>query len=393
MEWESDIIKIQDRSILKFLTYYKNRRRKTTVKKKGSIIIILDLEGMAIKNFLYMLSKYQGIENYELILSYQKNEKRYFKGIIGECLENQEILFYETEDISNRGKVYNFASELAHTDILIFLDTSIALREQCLDEMVYSLVEEDVLAVQPMIIRFGSPFVQSTGYVFSESCTGHALKNRNMEETIVNQSFERSALVSSILAINRFAFEELKGFNDLLPCEYMGKEITMRITKRGYKNFYNHRARAYYMAKDKGESEYENKIDLKCKTERENIDKEFHEIEELFQKQIDKNQLSKNYVVINFSGLVQTMEVMRKINVKVSRIINCFGYSRYHAIQFERVLPFYLTEESCDYIYFTDNFCQVKNNYVWFKRRQEYEDLIVDLSGNVLKASEVYEGF
>ena len=101
MEWESDIIKIQDRSILKFLTYYKNRRRKTTVKKKGSIIIILDLEGMAIKNFLYMLSKYQGIENYELILSYQKNEKRYFKGIIGECLENQEILFYETEDLKN----------------------------------------------------------------------------------------------------------------------------------------------------------------------------------------------------------------------------------------------------------------------------------------------------
>jgi len=363
------------------------------VKKKGSILIILDLEGMAIKNFLYMLSEYQGIEKYELILSYQKNEKSYFKDIIGQCLGNQEILFYETEDISNRGKVYNFASELAHTDILIFLDTSIALREHCLDEMVYSLIEEDVLAVQPMIIRFGSPFVQSTGYVFSESCTGHALKNRNMEETIVNQSFERSALVSSILAINRFAFEELKGFNEMLPCEYMGKEITMRITKRGYKNFYNHRARAYYMAKDRGGNEYENGVDVKYKTQEESIDKEFHEIEELFQRQIDKNQLSKNYVVINFSGIVQAIEVMRKINVKVSRIINCFGYSQYHAIQFEKVLPFYLTEERCDYIYFTDNFCQIKNNYVWFKRRQQYEDLIVDLSGNVLKASEICQSF
>lgn len=363
------------------------------MKKKGSILIILDLEGMAIKNFLYMLSKYQGIEDYELILSYQKNEKSYFKDIIGQCMGNHEILFYETEDISNRGKVYNFASELAHTDILIFLDTSIALRERCLDEMVYSLIEEDVLAVQPMIIRFGSPFVQSTGYVFSESCTGHALKNRNVEETIVNQSFQRSALVSSILAINRFVFEELKGFNEMLPCECMGKEITMRITKRGYKNFYNHRARAYYMPKDRGGNEYENGIDLKYKTQEEIIDREFHEIEELFQKQIDKNQLSKNYVVINFSGIVQAIEVMTKINVKVSRIINYFGYSRYHTIQFERVLPFYLIEENCDYIYFTDNFCQVKNNYVWFKKRQQYEDLIVDLSGNVLKASEICHRF
>lgn len=363
------------------------------MKKKGSIIIILDLEGIAVKNFLYMLSKYQGIENYELILSYQKNEEAYFKGIIGECLRNQKILFYEAGDISNRGQIYNFASELAHTDILIFLDTNIALKEHCLDEMVYSLIEEDVLAVQPMIIRFGSPFVQSTGYVFSKSCVGHALKNRNMEEAIVNQSFERSALVSSILAINRFVFEELRGFNETLPCEYMGKEITMRITKRGYKNFYNHRAQAYYMEKDRGVSEYEKGVDLKYKTEEENIDKEFHEIEELFQRQINKNQLSKNYVVINFSGLIQAVEVMRKINVKVSKIINCFGHSPYRSIEFEKVLPFYLAEENCEYIYFTDNFCQVKNNYVWFKRRQEYEDLIVDLSGNVLRASEVCRRF
>jgi len=390
-------MKICHRNILKFLVFpgdeIKNRRRKTTVKKKGSIIIILDLEGMTMKNFLYMLSKYQGIENYELILSYQKNEKGYFKSIIGECLENQDILFYEAEDISNRGQIYNFASELAHTDILIFLDTNIALREHCLDELVYSLIEEDVLAVQPMIIRFGSPFVQSTGYVFSERCTGHALKNRNMDETIVNQSFERSALVSSVLAINRFVFEELRGFNETLPCEYMGKEITLRITKRGYKNFYNHRARAYYMAKDGGVSEYERGVDLKYKSEEESIDKEFHEIEELFQKQINKNQLSKNYVVINFSGLVQAIEVMRKINVKVSKIINCFGNSQYCAIEFEKVLPFYLAEEKCEYIYFTDNFCQVKNNYVWFKRREKYEDLIVDLSGNVIRASEICRRF
>lgn len=365
------------------------------MKKKGSVIIILDLEGMAVKNFLYMLSKYQGIENYELILSYQKNEKEYFKNIISEYLGNQDILFYETEDISNHGQIYNFASELAHTDILIFLDTNIVPREHCLDELVYSLIEEDVLAVQPMIIRFGSPFVQSTGYVFSETCTGHALRNRNMEETIVNQSFERSALVSSILAVNRFAFEELRGFNEMLPCEYMGKELTMRITKRGYKNFYNHKARAYYMAKDRcqGGNEYENGIDLKYRTEYEPVDKEFHEIEELFQKQIDKKQLSKNYIILNFSGLLQAVEVMRKINVKVSKIINCFGNSQYRTIEFEKVLPFYLAEEQCSYIYFTDNFCQIKNNYVWFKRREGHEDLIVDLSGNVLKASEIYRRF
>lgn len=363
------------------------------MKKKGSIIIILDLEGLVVKNFLYMLSKYPGIEDYELIISYERTEKNYFRDIIGECLKKQEILFYEAEDISSRGQICNLVSEMAHTDILIFMDTNIILKENCLDELVYSLIEEDILAVQPMIIQFGSPFIQSTGYVFSKSCAGHALKNRNMEENIVNQSFERSALVTSILAINRFAFEELRGFNPAVPCEYMGKEITMRITKKGYKNFYNHRARAYYMGKDKGRNEYERGIDVKYRLEDIEEKKEFYEIEELFQKQINKNQLSKNYVIINFSGLIQAVDVMRKINFKVSKIINCFGYSWHHRIEFERVLPFCLTEEHCEYIYFTNNFCQVKNNYVWFKKRKEYEDLIVDLSGNVLKVSDICQDF
>ena len=46
------------------------------MRKKGSIIILLDSEGMEVKNFLYMLSGYKGIQNYELILVYQKDTER-----------------------------------------------------------------------------------------------------------------------------------------------------------------------------------------------------------------------------------------------------------------------------------------------------------------------------
>ena len=367
-----------------------NRRRKAIMEKKGSIIIILDLEGLAVKNFLYMLLKYHGIEDYEIILSCEKNEETYFKNIMKEIPKNQKIIFYETRDISNRGQVYNMASQLAHTDILIFMDTNIALKENCLDELVYSLIEEDILAVQPMIVQFHSPLIQSTGYVFSEKCAGHALKNRNVDEKIVNQSYKRSALASSIIAINRFAFEELRGFDITIPYELMGREITMRITMKGYQNFYNHRAMAYYMSKRTGRNEYEEEINLKYKVMSFNINKEFYEMEELFSQQINQKQLGKKYVVINFSGIVQVLEIMRKINFKISKIINYFEYSQNKNVEFEKILPFYLTEEEHEYIYFANNFYQIKDNHMWFERRREHEDLIMDLSGNVLRISEIF---
>lgn len=359
------------------------------MRKKGSIIIILDSEGLSVKNFLYMLSKYHGIENYELILAYEKNEEMYFRNLIEECMINQEIWFYEAADISCRGMIYNLASELAHTDIFIFMDTNIVLKENCLDELVYSLIEEDVLAVQPMVIQFRTPLIQSTGYVFSEKSAGHALQNRNVEEEIVNQSYKRSALVTSIMAINRFAFEELHGFDSTVPCELMGREITMRITMKGYKNYYNHRAGAYYMANENRGNEYGKGVDLKYEKLGFKIKNQFHEMEELVKRQMSRVQLSKSYVIINFSGIVQIQEVMRGINLKVSRIINCSGYSENGSIEFEHVLPFSLVEEHCEYIYFANNFCQVKNNPVWFGKRENYEDLIVDLSGNVLRISEI----
>ena len=56
------------------------------MRKKGSIIILLDSEGMEVKNFLYMLSGYKGIQNYELILVYQKDQREYINIISSQVL-------------------------------------------------------------------------------------------------------------------------------------------------------------------------------------------------------------------------------------------------------------------------------------------------------------------
>lgn len=359
------------------------------MKKKGSIIVIFDTEGIEVKNFLYMLSIYPGIENYELIIAYEKNEEAYVKGLGSLCPEYLKPVYYKMEDVSNKGIAYNGAAEKALTDVLIFLDMRIALMENCLDEMMRSLEEGDVLAVQPMVVKFHSLLVQSTGYVFSEKCSGHALQNRNITENIVNQSFERNALVTSIMAINRLVFEELRGFNAELPYEWMGREITMRITMKGYKNLYNHRARAYDMSNETGGSEYEIGFDLIHEMVRRELSNGFHEMEELLNRQIHKKELGRKYVVINFSGMMQVRELLQKIRIKTVKIINYSHCSEKNVIEFEKILPFKMVEEEREYIYFANNFFQIKDNPVWFGKRRGHEDLIVDLSGNLIKISDL----
>ena len=252
-----------------------------------------------------------------------------------------------------------------------------------------SLEEGEILAVQPLIIKFHSPLVQSTGYVFSEKCSGHALQNRLAEDEIVNQSFERSALVTTIMAMNRYAFEELGGFRTDLPYGWMGRELTMRITKNGYVNYYNHKAKAYDMSKSTLEREYETGFDLIHDMIQKEHKYGLYEMEELIRRQMDQTHFAKLYVVMNFSGMIKIKQFLQKVNLKIAEIMNYSWYAGKEKIEFEKILPFHLLEEGREYIYFTNNFSQIKDNPMWFQGRKDHDDLIVDLSGNVMKISEM----
>ena len=364
-------------------------RRKTELNKKGSILVILKMECMEVKNFLYLLAKYETIQSYELILAYDKKEEYQVRQMAEHLLKSVMPVYFPVSDIENKGVVYNAAAEVAVCNALIFLDTCIFMKNGCLEEMMESLEEGKVLAVQPLIMKFHSPLVQSTGYIFSEKCSGHALQNRLAEDEIVNQSFERSALVTTIMAMNRYVFEELGGFRTDLPYAWMGRDLTMRITKKGYVNYYNHKAKAYDMSKSIQRREYDTGFDLIQDLIHKENKYGLYEMEELITRQMDQTHFSKLYVVMNFSGMIRIKPFLQKMNLNIAEIINYSWYAGKDKIEFEKILPFHLLEEGREYIYFTNNFSQIKDNPMWFRRRENHEDLIMDLSGNVMKISEI----
>ena len=99
------------------------------MRKKGSIIILLDSEGMEVKNFLYMLAGYKGIQNYELILAYQKDQREYINIISSQVLGKLKPVYYPMEEVGNTGRVYNAAAGLATADALIFMDMQMPVME------------------------------------------------------------------------------------------------------------------------------------------------------------------------------------------------------------------------------------------------------------------------
>lgn len=348
--------------------------------KRASIIICLEYGGVQVKNFLHMLSEYEELGRYQLVFAYDAEEEAYFRGLIRKYFREQDVSCFKTQNICHKSRVYNKAAELASGDAIVFVDTNIVLLDNCVEELVCALEKTDVMAAQPLMIQYHASRVYSTGYVYSGNWSGHALQNRGIHEKIVNHSAVRNALSLSMLAINRYVFEELRGFNEHIPCEAIGRELTERITDYGYLNFYNHKSRVYFMEPEElpGVCQF----DEYCGMGRSEL---------LMKEQISEFKLEEKYAVLNFSEIVYVREIVRRLGF---RTIMCRNYSQWcnqRRIDFEEIMPLSLTEQKQDFLYVVNNFYQIKDNPIWFGKRRKHQDMIVDLSGNVIRVADYWK--
>ncbi len=352
------------------------------MRKRASLIICLNRVDMEVKNFLYMLSGYEKLEDYQIIFAFDWEDEKYFRGLIKQYFSDQDMCCCKTRNIQHKAKVYNNVSEKAHSDVFIFMDTNIILSSGCLEELVKTLEEQDALAVQPLMIRYDIGTVYSTGFMYTCHMRGHALQNRGLREDIVCLSAPRTALTSSMLAINRLAYEELRGFSEDIPNEYIGQELTERITDLGYQNYYNHRARVYYV---------ENYMEKVCLSWIERFGE--YKSERILEEQLKNVCKNNRYAVLNFSQAFYTNEWLYQLGFRIIMNRNYNHFCMHEKIMFETVLPWNMVEQENDYLYIVNNFQQIKNNKMWFLKRRNHKDLIVDLSGNVIFCSDFLEEF
>ena len=169
---------------------------------KASIIISTNSNRTLFENFLFHLSQYPTINEYEIIVindggEYSISEEQY-KDLGLNCVHKIDL-----SEKQGYGAANNIATQSANCDYLIFMNDDIILKPDCLEKMLSVLKRDDVSAVQPKLIYPQSNLVQSTGHIFTKFTNAHALENAHIDSRIVNKSGERQALTTALCATKK----------------------------------------------------------------------------------------------------------------------------------------------------------------------------------------------
>ena len=349
---------------------------------KASIIISTNSNRTLFENFLFHLSQYPTINEYEIIVindggEYSISEEQY-KDLGLNCVHKIDL-----SEKQGYGAANNIATQSANCDYLIFMNDDIILKPDCLEKMLSVLKRDDVSAVQPKLIYPQSNLVQSTGHIFTKFTNAHALENAHIDSRIVNKSGERQALTTALCATKKTTFSKMGKFSAEYYNAWEGMEYTLKLTYNGEKCWYAHEAEAYHIrggARNQYELNEEAQSAIFWSKWSKNIKEDLHNI---ISAQLTSSELS-NYVVLNFSKLPNPAPILEACGIQVDNMVSYTYISGAKSLDFFRCLPNAFCRYDADIIYFTNNYTQVKNNLLWFKYEKRKNDLIIDLSGNVL---------
>lgn len=213
---------------------------------KASIIISTNSNRTLFENFLFHLSQYPTINEYEIIVindggEYSISEEQY-KDLGLNCVHKIDL-----SEKQGYGAANNIATQSANCDYLIFMNDDIILKPDCLEKMLSVLKRDDVSAVQPKLIYPQSNLVQSTGHIFTKFTNAHALENAHIDSRIVNKSGERQALTTALCATKKTSFSKMGKFSAEYYNAWEGMEYTLKLTYNGEKCWYAHEAEAYHI--------------------------------------------------------------------------------------------------------------------------------------------------
>lgn len=352
---------------------------------KASIIVALDSGENFTRNFLYFLSKYELINDYEIILTSDGNNEINYKKIISEYFDNN-CIYINNNKKQGYGIANNLAVKYASTDILIFMNADIILEKECLEALIEPFSNNKIDAVQPLLIYPQSMSTQSTGHVFCQYYNTHMFENRSIADEIVQQPGNRKAFTTALCAVRKDVFERYGGFEEKYFNAWEGMELGLKITSNGGQCYYNPSAKAFHI-RGGGRGQY--KIDETPQTAYfwscwgKSISENLSEVLNKQLQNLIKNNNDK-YFLINFSCIRDFDYIGNKLLINIYDSIQYTELAGFTNIEFFKTLPYFWLSLENNIIYLANNFSVIKNNKLWFNMRKKHNDLIIDLSGNCL---------
>lgn len=350
---------------------------------KASIIVSTSSNKVLLENFLFNLSNYNNINDYELIFVNDDSDFIFDEKYVHSFnIKNVNVINISPK--KGYGVTNNLAVEKAHSETIIFMNDDVLPKDNCLEILLYDLNCNKCDAVQPKLIYPQTNTIQSTGHVFTSYTNSHAFENQPIGSNIIHSDY-RLALTTALCATRKDLFIKMGKFDTIYINAWEGMEYTLKLTTQGYKCYFDASAEAYHI---RGGTRNLFKLDETCQSAI--FWSRWHnvitpDLPKIVVKQLSDYELNSNYVVLNFSRLVNEREFLLECNIKSEEIISYSYNSGEKTIDFLKIMPTSLCLIDSNIIYLSNNFTQViKNNY-WFNLRKNHHDLIMDLCGNVIR--------
>lgn len=350
---------------------------------KASVIIPVSNDCNILEYFIEHLKKVVDITKYQFIFVVDGPVSYSIKQIL-HCFsrEYDTVFCFYLEKKSSYAHVNNYGRLHAKSPLLIFMNTDIFVKPNCLETMIDSLFLNNVHAVQPLLIYPQSNLVQSTGHIFCDCYNRHALKGRTPEHKLVKKSAIRQALSLALCLIPASIFDEMNGFNEYYYNGWEGLELTLKITQKGYLCWYESNAQAYHV-EGGSRKQYHLSQDLQSYYFWSEWGNKVHlDIIDIIQKQLTELLIPSKYLVYNFTSYRSWKNILDTLNIEYDYIINKTEYLTEEKLDFFRVLSYQILTYSEPIVFLVTSFSTLKENALWVKYRKCDADIFIDLSGN-----------
>lgn len=350
----------------------------------ASIIIPVSNNCTILEYFIEHLKYTVKIEHYEIIFVIDGSVDNKILALLKKfSSEFASVIYKQLAQKTSYAHVNNFGRRYATSDLLFFMNTDIFVQENCLEIMINSLHKNNVQAVQPLLLYPQNNRVQSTGHIFGDCFNRHALKEQESSHPVVCLSTTRQALSLALCLIPTYIFDECNGFDEYYYNGWEGLDLTLKITKHGYKCWYESNARAYHV-----EGGSRKKLGLNESLQAGHfwsiwgkIVKD--DIIDLLKIQQSKYDLSDRYVVYNFTTYRSWQKILDSLNISYEEIIDKTIYSNEVYLDFFNVLSYQALVNPEPILFLVTSLSSLKDNVIWTKYRKCKGDIFIDLSGNI----------
>lgn len=284
----------------------------------------------------------------------------------------------------------NNGAKIAVGEYLVFMDCDIFVTNNWLEEL-YQIYKNipNTGAVSATILNIHTSKIHMTGVAIHQVDMLKILRGSEINE--ITKDYEYFDFLSSAcILIPKEIFNKVKGFDELFFNSDGDLDLTYRIKKQGYQLVTAYKSLVYHKGGVAGTMRRISINDTKAmffKKWGNDLPDGIYKIEHLYKCFSATHDIADRYLVINLCkslALNDYIEIIQKsLNTKIIEVYNFKQYYEFSGVSFMDFINNNLVHYNTPFIFLSDNFLCVSNNYFWFKTRECKKDITIDINGNI----------